>query len=116
MWRNEAVREYAEWCRGFNTGLAGETSPTRLPVGFYGLDIYSLFKSADAVISFLEGVDKKAAERARERYATLVSSLEHTVTVMCRVRTERQRTMQGSFHAPTVAVSLSVVRVPSLIV
>ena len=47
------------------------SSPSRPPAAFYGMDLYSLFTSADAVIAFLERVDKAAAERARERYATL---------------------------------------------
>ena len=76
MWRNVVVRDYAEWCREFNAALQAPSSPSppsRLPAAFYGLDLYSLFTSADAVIAFLERVDPKAAERARERYATLGS-------------------------------------------
>jgi erythromycin esterase-like protein len=37
--------------------------------GFYGLDLYSLHASIDAVLQYLEGVDPGAARRARERYA-----------------------------------------------
>jgi erythromycin esterase-like protein len=37
-------------------------------VGFYGLDLYSLFSSIEAVIGFLEQVDPEAAKRARYRY------------------------------------------------
>lgn len=66
------MREYAEWCKQFNTGVTGQTSPSRLPAGWFGMDLYSLFTSADAVIAFLERVDMKAAEKARERYGTLV--------------------------------------------
>src|SRR5207344_2910885 len=36
---------------------------------FYGLDVYSLYRSMDEVISYLEGVDPPAAARASERYA-----------------------------------------------
>ena len=71
MWRCHAVREYAEWCRQFNSRLAERPSRSRLPAGWFGMDLYSLFTSADAVIAFLEGVDKRAAERARQRYSTL---------------------------------------------
>ncbi|MFB6264890.1 MAG: erythromycin esterase family protein [Bradymonadaceae bacterium] len=38
-------------------------------VGFYGLDLYSLHRSAEAVVEYLEEIDEAAAERARERYA-----------------------------------------------
>src|SRR5262249_34239351 len=37
--------------------------------GFYGLDLYSLYRSVNEVISYLEQVDPAAAARARERYA-----------------------------------------------
>ena len=74
MWRNEAVRDYAEWCRQYNERLAAtQTAPQRLSVGFFGMDLYSLLKSTDAVIAFLDTVDKQAAQRARDRYATLVT-------------------------------------------
>ena len=55
-----------------SSGCASTT--TRLPpgatkVGFYGLDLYSLHTSMEAVIAYLEEVDPEAAERARRRYA-----------------------------------------------
>ena len=37
--------------------------------GFYGLDLYSLHASIEAVIAYLETIDPPAAGRARERYA-----------------------------------------------
>src|ERR1700738_4866923 len=36
---------------------------------FYGLDLYSLYRSAGEVISYLDRVDPAAAARARQRYA-----------------------------------------------
>ena len=41
----------------------------RVKAGFYGLDLYSLYRSMQEVITYLEGVDPHAAARARERYA-----------------------------------------------
>ncbi len=38
-------------------------------VGFYGLDLYSFYSSARAVIEYLEKVDPDAAARARYRYS-----------------------------------------------
>jgi erythromycin esterase-like protein len=38
-------------------------------VGFYGLDLYSLHRSMEAVVAHLDEVDPEAARRARERYA-----------------------------------------------
>jgi erythromycin esterase-like protein len=65
MWRNTEVVEFVEWLR-----LHNEALPSGAPkVGFYGLDLYSLRASMQAVLRHLETVDPKAAERVRERYA-----------------------------------------------
>lgn len=65
MWRNTDVAEFVGWLREWNDGL-----PTKRPkVGFYGLDVYSLYTSMDAVVEYLDRVDPEAAHRARERYA-----------------------------------------------
>jgi len=41
---------------------------TRKKVGFYGLDLYSLFESSHEVIKFLQKVDPQSAKLAKERY------------------------------------------------
>lgn len=66
MWRNQDVLEFVRWLRGYN---AGRDAAAR--VGFYGLDMYSLYRSADAVIEYLQRVDPEQAETARQRYAAL---------------------------------------------
>jgi erythromycin esterase-like protein len=62
MWRNTVVRDFVGWLRGHN-GAAEES------VGFYGLDLYSLQASVEAVLRYLDRVDPAAAAQARERYA-----------------------------------------------
>ena len=66
MWRNHEVRAFVDWLREHNRGL-----PESSRVGFYGLDMYSLYRSADAVIEYLGRVDPGQAELARRRYAAL---------------------------------------------
>jgi erythromycin esterase-like protein len=64
MWRNSETLELVGWLRAHNhvgRGLERE-------VGFYGLDLYSLHASMEAVLSYLDGVDPTAAARARSRY------------------------------------------------
>jgi erythromycin esterase-like protein/predicted phosphoribosyltransferase len=65
MWRNVEVAEFVTLMREYNDALAAATPK----VGFYGLDLYSLHRSMEAVIEYLDGVDREAAQRARERYA-----------------------------------------------
>jgi erythromycin esterase-like protein len=63
MWRNRDVVEFLEWLHTHNASNAA-TART----GFYGLDLYSLHASIDAVLTYLRKVDPAAAERARYRY------------------------------------------------
>jgi erythromycin esterase-like protein/predicted phosphoribosyltransferase len=65
MWRNPVVLDFVGWLRDHNERLTGDE---RSKCGFYGLDLYSLYRSIQEVISYLEGVDPAAAARARERY------------------------------------------------
>jgi erythromycin esterase-like protein/predicted phosphoribosyltransferase len=65
MWRNTVVAEFVTWLREHNDSLPEGAQK----VGFYGLDLYSLHTSMDAVIAYLDEVDPGAARRARERYA-----------------------------------------------
>src|SRR5258705_1365707 len=65
MWRNTDVVEFIEWLREHNDALPASSAKT----GFYGLDLYSLHASMEAVLRYLEKVDPEAAKRARARYA-----------------------------------------------
>src|SRR5882724_9571841 len=65
MWRNEDVLEFVDWLRHYNDRVTRNTRKT----GFYGVDLYSLFSSIEAVIRYLDKVDPAAASRARQRYS-----------------------------------------------
>ena len=65
MWRNTVVVEFVEWLREFNK----DVDPKRERAGFYGMDLYSLHASIDAVLNYLEKTDPDAAARARLRYS-----------------------------------------------
>jgi erythromycin esterase-like protein len=63
MWRNTVVLDFVTWLRELN-----ETRKSEDKVGFFGLDLYSLFNSIGAVLEYLDRVDPEAAMRARYRY------------------------------------------------
>ncbi|MGF6508069.1 protein-L-isoaspartate(D-aspartate) O-methyltransferase [Paraburkholderia sp. 32] len=65
MWRNTDFMGLVAWLRSHNA--AHPERETR----FYGLDIYSLSESIDAVLRYLDSVDPAAARIARERYGCL---------------------------------------------
>jgi erythromycin esterase-like protein len=64
MWRNADVLDFVGWLREHNDT---QPFPDR-KCGFYGLDLYSLHASIEAVLDYLKRVDPDAAARAREHY------------------------------------------------
>ena len=56
MWRNDVIVEFIEWMKGRNAG-------------FFGIDLYSLHASIEAVLEYLHKVDPEAAQRAQQRYS-----------------------------------------------
>lgn len=66
MWRNEEMRGFVEWLRRHNEHLPGTDR-----VAFHGLDLYSLYNSIHAVVSYLDQIDPPTANIARRRYGCL---------------------------------------------
>jgi erythromycin esterase-like protein len=64
MWANEEIVELTEWLRGHNASL----SPTE-QVGFYGLDVYSLWDSLYQVLGYLHKYAPEALPAARRAFA-----------------------------------------------
>ena len=64
MWRNADVLDFVGWLRAHN-----DTLPRERRAGFYGLDLYALHSSIEAVLAYLRIVDPEAARRAQARYA-----------------------------------------------
>lgn len=64
MWANEEIAAFAEWLKAYNADR-----PDREKVGFYGIDLYSLWESMDEIRKYLrtkDGADLEAANRAFE--------------------------------------------------
>jgi erythromycin esterase-like protein/predicted phosphoribosyltransferase len=66
MWRNVVVRDFVDWLHAHNQRRRSDAGRQ---TGFYGLDLYSLHRSMQEVIGYLDQVDPRAAARARDRYA-----------------------------------------------
>ena len=64
MWRNADVLDFAGWLRAYNDSVPNDSAK----VGFYGLDLYSLHASIQAVLNYLDNADPEGAARARHRY------------------------------------------------
>jgi erythromycin esterase-like protein len=74
MWRNADVLDFVGWLRAHNDAI----SLADLNIGFYGLDLYSLYSSIEAVLGYLDKVDPEGAKRARYRYSCFDQFDENT--------------------------------------
>ncbi len=63
MWANKTIANFLTWLKNYNN----ESSENK--IGFYGLDLYSLNNSMQAVLDYLNKVDPAAAKHAAKRYA-----------------------------------------------
>ncbi len=66
MWRNGEVLDFIRWLAEFN-----KLKTPVATVGFYGMDLYSLYRSANAVTRYLDKVDPEQAQAARRLYTAL---------------------------------------------
>jgi protein-L-isoaspartate(D-aspartate) O-methyltransferase len=66
MWRNTVIAQLVKDLRDLNQGRAPEKM-----AGFYGLDIYNMSGSINAVLAYLDENDPEAAAVARARYGCL---------------------------------------------
>jgi protein-L-isoaspartate(D-aspartate) O-methyltransferase len=67
MWRNGQVGALLHRLKAVNETIADPDKRA----GFYGLDVYSLGASIEAVLAYLDRVDPEAARIARQRYGCL---------------------------------------------
>jgi len=63
MWANKEIVNLVEWLREYNSNI-----PEDKKVGFYGLDVYSLWESMEAVLQYLQKVDPAAVKYAIDAY------------------------------------------------
>jgi erythromycin esterase len=59
MWANWEIAALTEWLREFN-----KSRPMQNRIGFYGLDVYSLWESMDVIVNYLRKEDPKSAALA----------------------------------------------------
>lgn len=64
MWRNADFLDLVGWLRNEN-----DKRPESSKISVYGLDLYSLHSSINAVVQYLQKIDPKFAEEARRRYS-----------------------------------------------
>lgn len=68
MWANHSVLAFTHWLKDYNQKINSAEDT----VSFYGLDLYNMYSSIEAVLDYLQEVDPGAAEAARWSYACLM--------------------------------------------
>ena len=68
MWMNHSVSTLVHWLKDYNQSV----NSAKNTVGFYGLDIYNMYGSIEAVLDYLQAVDPQMAEVARWSYGCLM--------------------------------------------
>ncbi|KAI0094600.1 hypothetical protein BDY19DRAFT_982048 [Irpex rosettiformis] len=68
MWKNEVMPPFLDHMKEHNEAVIKSTGDPSKKVSFYGLDLYSLHRSADEVLRYLDRVDPEGAKAARKRY------------------------------------------------
>ncbi|SEK56013.1 erythromycin esterase family protein [Nitrosovibrio tenuis] len=74
MWRNAEVLAFINWLVDYNARTrrhedVGGLGTASESAGFYGLDLYSMTSSIEAVLAYLDKIDPAEAAAARRRYA-----------------------------------------------
>ena len=64
MWANQEVVDLVNWMSIHNS-----MEPSSKQVGFYGLDVYSLWDSMHAVVDYLRNIDPELAKNAQKAYS-----------------------------------------------
>ncbi|SET49327.1 Erythromycin esterase homolog [Nitrosospira multiformis] len=77
MWRNTEVFAFITWLRNYNQETGRQKREQQEPVGFYGLDLYSMTTSMRAVLAYLDKVDPEEASAARARYGCFGQFIEN---------------------------------------
>lgn len=58
MWANEEIVELVEWLRTYNETVSGKK------IGFYGIDVYSLWDSMEAIVEYLQNTNSPNLQKA----------------------------------------------------
>ncbi|WP_207430372.1 erythromycin esterase family protein [Sabulibacter ruber] len=116
MWANWEIAALAEWMRKHNQGLSKDKR-----IGFYGLDVYSMWDSMKIIVDYLEKEDPEAAAYAKraidcfepygeeESYATALSMMKSSCreAVLQLLLEVRQNAAQYD-HAPEAGLNAEI--------
>jgi erythromycin esterase len=64
MWANKEVLTFVEWLKSYN-----QIRDSKRRIGFYGIDMYSLFESMEEIIRYLDKTGSLTIETARKAFS-----------------------------------------------
>jgi len=87
MWANQSVLAFTHWLKDYNQRFDSAEDA----VSLYGLDIYNMYGSIEAVLDYLNDIDAEAAEAARWSYACLMPWVKDPSSYSRNMQTGRYR-------------------------
>jgi erythromycin esterase-like protein len=63
IWANEEMIDFIEWLKSYNQTHSNKQ------VGFYGVDVYSLWESMDGILTYLEKINSPDIDAAKKAFA-----------------------------------------------
>ncbi|KAI0651687.1 hypothetical protein C8Q79DRAFT_897295 [Trametes meyenii] len=106
MWKNEVMPPFIEYLKQHNKRVLKTAKDPSNAVSLYGMDLYSLHRSAQQVIEYLERVDPEGAKAARKRYNCFERFGEDTM----RYAYETQFGLKRDCHREVIANLKSLLR------
>ncbi|KAI0670067.1 hypothetical protein C8Q78DRAFT_165939 [Trametes maxima] len=106
MWKNEVMPPFIEYLKQYNERVLKSTKDPTKAASLYGMDLYSLHRSAQQVIQYLEKVDPEGAKAARKRYNCFERFGEDTM----RYAYETQFGLKRDCHREVIANLKSLLR------
>lgn len=98
MWSNREFAAFGEWLRRYNEGL-----PPAEQVGVYGIDVYGMWDSLEAVLHFYDKWHPASSAKVEEYYAAL---RPHRDNNSAYINALRQRGRSGASGATAVVAKL----------
>ena len=87
MWANQEIADLSTWLRTHNQNLTATEQ-----VGFYGLDVYSMWESVDAIVNEFAEADEATRQAARSAQACLASYADEQVYAQATLKEDGCRT------------------------
>ncbi|KAI1797722.1 hypothetical protein LXA43DRAFT_1070574 [Ganoderma leucocontextum] len=103
MWTNEVMPPFIDWMKHHNQSVFEAVNDPSQTVSFYGMDLYSLHRSAEQVVQYLETVDQEGAKyNCFERFGE--DTMREVINNLKMLLLNRQTSLAKRCHATRTGI------------